>query len=719
MKKTAIILSLILLVITNLHAEDKNLSTRFGLYGHFGLNFHTADFKQIPECPSCSPGYESGIGLGPSFGLLFEYPIAESSLISLRLGYNDYSAIVTRTEETTVFIEGVKTAGAFEHSLDASLSQITFEPIYSYNVFDAFFLSGGFQLGFPLSGSYDQKEEIVEPANSGTFIIDGEDTGSRINNAFSGDFESLSSLNYGLIFGASYELPLNKKGNLLFVPEIYFTFGLSDVLDASKVNESDYGSWKANALRGGIAIKYLPDLEDKKERFRQIDKFDTVRIEKPMITEVEYKKGTPFFESNVVEEENEIITTETVSRIDTLFVPIEYEIAADINAVGVNDNNLEVSDPEFLIEEFTSRKLQPLLNYIFFDDNSSEIPSRYKSIRKSETAEFDENKLYQNGTLENYYDLLNIVAGRLRKNPTSKLVIIGCNSGVGKEKNNKKLSEARANEVLRYFVDIWEINDDRLRIVVRNLPEKASTPIEEADKTQENRRVELYSEDYEIMKPLYLNDTLRTSNPPIVRFYPEVKSDLDIKKWSIDLYQNNQILKSFPGDSEVSKVEWRLEDDQKAIPKLEIPVEYVISATDIMGNEGSSGKKSFSVKQKTISKKRQERIGDKVIDKYSLILFDFDKSNISGRNKMIVDLINNNLSENSEIVVIGYTDRTGNDDYNLDLSERRALSTTKTLDFDAKKVEGVGESVILYDNDIPEGRFYCRTVEIIVETPIK
>jgi hypothetical protein len=31
--------------------------------------------------------------------------------------------------------------------------------------------------------------------------------------------------------------------------------------------------------------------------------------------------------------------------------------------------------------------------------------------------------------------------------------------------------------------------------------------------------------------------------------------------------------------------------------------------------------------------------------------------------------------------------------------------------------EGVGESTLLYPNDSPEGRFYCRTVQVLIETP--
>jgi outer membrane protein OmpA-like peptidoglycan-associated protein len=35
------------------------------------------------------------------------------------------------------------------------------------------------------------------------------------------------------------------------------------------------------------------------------------------------------------------------------------------------------------------------------------------------------------------------------------------------------------------------------------------------------------------------------------------------------------------------------------------------------------------------------------------------------------------------------------------------------------EVKGIGPTDIKYDNSIPEGRFYCRTVLIEVKTPIK
>jgi outer membrane protein OmpA-like peptidoglycan-associated protein len=70
--------------------------------------------------------------------------------------------------------------------------------------------------------------------------------------------------------------------------------------------------------------------------------------------------------------------------------------------------------------------------------------------------------------------------------------------------------------------------------------------------------------------------------------------------------------------------------------------------------------------------------------------------------------------------ISGYTDYTNPLDYSLRLSKARARETASALDL-AKKAEvrGLGKTVLLYDTDIPEGRFYCRTVTIVVETPIQ
>ncbi|HEY6172349.1 MAG TPA: hypothetical protein VIX80_08840 [Candidatus Kapabacteria bacterium] len=69
--------------------------------------------------------------------------------------------------------------------------------------------------------------------------------------------------------------------------------------------------------------------------------------------------------------------------------------------------------------------------------------------------------------------------------------------------------------------------------------------------------------------------------------------------------------------------------------------------------------------------------------------------------------------------IFGYTDRIGTDEYNTLLSDIRARATQRYLGLDRAEVKGLGRRILLYDNDLPEGRFYSRTVTIVVSTPMQ
>jgi OmpA-OmpF porin, OOP family len=74
--------------------------------------------------------------------------------------------------------------------------------------------------------------------------------------------------------------------------------------------------------------------------------------------------------------------------------------------------------------------------------------------------------------------------------------------------------------------------------------------------------------------------------------------------------------------------------------------------------------------------------------------------------------------------VFGYTDSWGADDINLQLSQRRAESVAQYMEFSpfnlrSLQVKGWGETApLLYENDLPEGRFYCRAVIIEADSPV-
>ena len=78
----------------------------------------------------------------------------------------------------------------------------------------------------------------------------------------------------------------------------------------------------------------------------------------------------------------------------------------------------------------------------------------------------------------------------------------------------------------------------------------------------------------------------------------------------------------------------------------------------------------------------------------------------------------------SRATIVGSTDRLGELDHNLELSqdrasavERFARSVSPELEID--DVRGIGPSTLLYDNSRPEGRFYCRTVSLTITTPLR
>jgi OOP family OmpA-OmpF porin len=100
-----------------------------------------------------------------------------------------------------------------------------------------------------------------------------------------------------------------------------------------------------------------------------------------------------------------------------------------------------------------------------------------------------------------------------------------------------------------------------------------------------------------------------------------------------------------------------------------------------------------------------------------MILFGFDRADLSPANQELVKTIKDRITSSSTARVIGYTDRSGAEEYNQRLSERRSQAVSTALGLPASSASGQGEQLPLYDNATPEGRFYSRTVEVIVETP--
>jgi outer membrane protein OmpA-like peptidoglycan-associated protein len=303
------------------------------------------------------------------------------------------------------------------------------------------------------------------------------------------------------------------------------------------------------------------------------------------------------------------------------------------------------------------------------------------------------------------------------EHPEASIAIVGCNDDGPAERGKAGLSRSRAVAVRDYLRDAWGIADARMSVESRGLPSKPSN-IRDADGVVENRRAEIYSDTWDIIAPVVTRDTLRSANPPVIRFHNDVRSSARVAGWTLTAVQRGRSLRTFTGEGNVPEsVDWRIDDDQASIPRAGDSVAYRLEVSDSNGVKASASS-SLPIEQVTVQRKRRERIADREIDRFSLILFDFDKSDLNETNKRIVGLVSGYIKPTSTVTIVGHTDRMGEDEYNGRLSRERAAMAARALGAAAESARGVGESAALYDNGLPEGRFYNRTVEILVETPV-
>jgi outer membrane protein OmpA-like peptidoglycan-associated protein len=176
-------------------------------------------------------------------------------------------------------------------------------------------------------------------------------------------------------------------------------------------------------------------------------------------------------------------------------------------------------------------------------------------------------------------------------------------------------------------------------------------------------------------------------------------------------------VKGFQGEgTPPASIDWETNESQLAIPSAGDSLRYALRVVERgrpIVDEGS-----LPVNLITLRRKREERVGDRVIDRYSLILFEYDRAELDALNAGIARDVRARITPTATVTITGHTDRIGEDAYNQRLSEERARNVARALGVAPERARGLGESSLLFSNQLPEGRFYSRTVSIVVETPV-
>lgn len=353
----------------------------------------------------------------------------------------------------------------------------------------------------------------------------------------------------------------------------------------------------------------------------------------------------------------------------------------------------------------------PILPYIFFDSTSANIRNIYN--KNNDIEKFNEINLPKE-TLPIYYNILDIIGSRLKTNPSAKLTIIGTSDGEEFEKPDDRLllAEQRAESIKKYLVEKWKIDKHRLNTKSQNMP-GLPTSREYRAGYEENRRAELYSDNPKILAPVVHEKFFEYQ----IKEYPEIdiNTNFETKAWKLELVDNDSIIYEKTA-LEAAPIKLRTVFNKKHLnnvsSKNKIKGKYQFS------NDSKSLTGSFDVPISIMDENFE-------LGRLNLIVFDFDKSDISDFNKEIIrNFVKSSIFDKSLVRITGSTDILGERQYNKKLSEDRANTVADYLkkivtNINIKDIKGTGAETIKYDNNLPEGRFYSRTVLIEIESPLK
>lgn len=650
--------------ITKLSTEKYTAPIRVGFGGTYGANFYSNDPLPLPIAAGCDTFLSAA---SPGFSLRAELaiPITTNNDLYLTpfISYEDLKGVLTFGQFYTDIVDGTRNSLAFEHTITAYTKGITVGGKVEWQFLHRMFAGAGFGIASLFDQTFDK---ILRPTGTGGF-----EGGARDSLELDGALPNARSLLPSVLLSLRTEFPLSSR--LFASPGVSLTLPLSGTTDYLR----------PASIHGSLSFHY------------------NLRQESDTTTEY-IQQRIPYY----------------VKR----FIPdtIKSNLSVSIEAYGKNRKGEEEPVIRIDVLDVKARVAFPFLNYIFFDEGSSSIPKRYITYQTNEEAVREFKGVTERGDeklLNLYHEVLNVLGSRMQSIPTSRITLTGSTSNIGSEFENISLARARAQRVKEYLVNIWKIDAERISVDGRILPLRPS-PTTLKRGQEENRRVEITSTDVRLMDPIIVTNTEHIATPSDLILKPRIVCDTGIAHITTIMSIGNTVIDRYSGTQQGFnlKSSWSLTED--ALSSASDSLSLYFEATDSAGNTASA------TNTIPLQRSRTERDREQELERFSLILFGFDDDKLGDKNERTISFVAESFRKmKPEIVnVLGYTDETGDPLYNDELSRRRAENAIKQLEvtLNGKKInlppktfiEGKGSREILYDNTLPEGRFFSRTVNI-------
>lgn len=628
-------------------------------------NFHHTNSK-IFCCTECGT-FSDGTGSGYSGEVFAEMPVKFLPELSftLALGFSQRGGNFGEATTDNLPVQDPNT-GAYvplvrDHAYTAGLMYGDLVPGVKYQPLTdiPIYVGAGISIDFPFSSAakYTQSESIRSPQG---VLYPETNTQSRVVgegviNDVGMSFAARGSLGYRIALNPSLDL----------APEVTYVYPLTNVESAFQ--------WRVTSLGVGAAVRwhFVPDIPDT-------------------------AKPTP---------------------------PPALATAPTRKRGALISLALAAGTPPLHIVETTVTETFPILPYIFFDSASPVLPARILKLNREAASNFSEANL-PHRSLGSYYSILNIVGSRLLQNPTAHLTINGTTDGqeIQPKSSARDLAIARALRVRDYLAETWGIALGRLTVTSTDAPSNpSSTAYPEG--VAENRRVELTSDNDDILKPI-VHERFReeTSQPKVLPI--TLATNEPARSWQLTVAAHGTTLVTREGQGDPpATFTWRPEDGDidGLAEKLTAATGHLDSLNLSLEVVSASGERAEAHTNLLASKTTNPF----ELSRLSLIVFDFDQASVSEQNRrMISRFVDRSLYPVSTSTIVGSTDNLGELAHNEKLSQDRAINVRDLVlrqKPDAKiiKTEGIGPSNLLYDNTLPEGRYYCRTVRMEVETPLE
>ncbi len=672
---------------------DERMDFRFGAYVGGAYTRARVNFFELFDLSGNKTPFTEGDGLGGTAGLMAEFPLLPWLHLDARANVIQQFHQLRATPEFVPVgtMSGASDIGKFQRTMDANIASaglqlfLTLSPIQNLNIFL------GARANLIFWKQYYQVERLLEPSY-GRFE-DGLESGLfRTRNERFGEIPivralGVANLNLALMAGIGYELPMNAAQSLTIAPEVFVARGLTDV--AIWYTEKDRNAtWQIDNLQANIALRWYPA---RAARFNA----ETYQLKKLQTLEKE-----------IAQERRKIQAELRELRVSGISVKF-----ADVKGI-LADGKTEILNPIVRVEEFSGEKSVQLLPYIFFNENSSVLPGRYKRLTANERLNFRVESFERQKPIDMYYSLLNIVGKRMELNPAAVLFVTGCNSNTAAEQGNQRLSEQRAQAVSDYLQDVWKIPAKRIVIQKRDLPEKpsqASSNLTSEEALAENRRVELSSTTPEILAPVSLSVTQFTVNPPTVVFGLNIATGPGLKQWSLDIIsfegrEERTLHSAIGANTYPERYVWNIDADQRNIPLSPGSMDIRLAATDVDNREADAPIVSIPVEVRRFADKKRDKTPDKRINTYTLGYIDND-----AQTEQILQTLKSRFTQQTVVALESVS------------NTARVLAFTQKLGVNNARLQYSKEtqerliSIMKNDATLPEGRFFNRAVRLEVQ----